>query len=77
LEICEAPNKIRIGGKATQGLGAGADPERGRRAVEEDRNAVYEALADADMVFVTAAWVEEPGQALRRWLLKSPAISAP
>ncbi|GEM_PF-404627 len=54
LEICEAPNKIRIGGKATQGLGAGADPERGRRAVEEDRNAVYEALADADMVFVTA-----------------------
>ncbi|MBN1540871.1 cell division protein FtsZ [candidate division KSB1 bacterium] len=54
LEICQAPNKIRIGGKATQGLGAGADPEKGRRAVEEDRNAVYEALADADMVFVTA-----------------------
>ena len=54
LEICEAPNKIRIGSKTTHGLGAGADPERGRRAVEEDRNAVYEALADSDMVFVTA-----------------------
>ncbi len=54
LEICDAANRVRIGTKATQGLGAGADPERGRRAVEEDRNAVYEALADADMVFVTA-----------------------
>ncbi len=54
LENCAAPTKIRIGSKATQGLGAGADPDKGRRAVEEDRNAVYEALADADMVFVAA-----------------------
>ncbi len=54
LEVCSAPNKIRIGTKTTHGLGAGADPEKGRRAVEEDRNAVYESLSDADMVFITA-----------------------
>jgi cell division protein FtsZ len=54
LQVCSAPTKVRIGTKTTQGLGAGADPEKGRRAVEEDRNAVYEALENADMVFVTA-----------------------
>lgn len=54
LEYCMAPTKIRIGTKTTQGLGAGADPQKGLRAVEEDRNAVYDALADADLVFVTA-----------------------
>jgi len=54
LEICQAAARVRIGSKTTRGLGAGADPEKGRRAIEEDRNAVYEALADSDMVFVTA-----------------------
>ena len=54
LDYCAAPVKVQIGSKSTQGLGAGADPDRGRRAVEEDRNAIYEALADADMVFVAA-----------------------
>ncbi|HOT98204.1 MAG TPA: cell division protein FtsZ [bacterium] len=54
LEYCMAPTKIRIGTKTTQGLGAGADPTKGQRAIEEDRNAVYDALADADLVFVTA-----------------------
>ncbi len=54
LEYCSAPTKIRIGTKTTQGLGAGADPQKGLRAVEEDRNAVYDALADADLVFVAA-----------------------
>jgi cell division protein FtsZ len=54
LTNCKAPNLITVGTKTTQGLGAGADPERGRRAIEEDRNAVYEALSDADMVFITA-----------------------
>ncbi|MBN2357082.1 cell division protein FtsZ [candidate division KSB1 bacterium] len=54
LDYCSAPVKIRIGTKTTQGLGAGADPQKGLRAIEEDRNAVYDALADADMVFVTA-----------------------
>ncbi len=54
LEICQAATRVRIGSKTTRGLGAGADPEKGRRAIEEDRNAVYEVLADSDMVFVTA-----------------------
>ena len=54
LTHCKAQNSITVGTKTTQGLGAGADPEKGRRAIEEDRNAVYEALSDADMVFITA-----------------------
>lgn len=54
LNICKAPTKIHVGSKTTQGLGAGADPEKGRRAIEEDRNAVYEKLTDAHMVFITA-----------------------
>ncbi len=54
LNMCKAQIKVYIGTKTTHGLGAGADPERGRRAVEEDRNAVYENLNNADMVFITA-----------------------
>jgi len=54
LNVCKAPFKVYIGSKTTHGLGAGADPEKGRRAVEEDRNAVYDSLADADMAFITA-----------------------
>jgi len=54
LNNCKAPETIKIGLKTTQGLGAGADPEKGRRAIEEDRNAVYDALSDSDMVFITA-----------------------
>ena len=53
LNMCHAQKKIRIGTKTTQGLGAGADPERGRRAIEEDRNLVAEALAESDLVFIT------------------------
>ena len=54
LNVCKAPLKVYIGTKTTHGLGAGADPEKGRRAVEEDRNAVYDSLSDSDMVFITA-----------------------
>ncbi len=45
--------KIQIGKKLTRGLGAGARPEIGRQAIEEDRAEVLEALKGADMVFVT------------------------
>ncbi|RPH92684.1 MAG: cell division protein FtsZ, partial [Calditrichaeota bacterium] len=38
LEICKAPMKVQIGTKTTQALGAGADPDKGRRAAEEDRS---------------------------------------
>ncbi|HYM53494.1 MAG TPA: cell division protein FtsZ, partial [Candidatus Dormibacteraeota bacterium] len=50
----DAPHKIRIGDKLTRGLGAGADPAIGQRAAEEDSEKIYEALKDADMIFITA-----------------------
>jgi cell division protein FtsZ len=48
-----APTRIQIGGKLTKGLGAGADPDIGRRAALEDTDKLIEVLSDADMVFVT------------------------
>jgi cell division protein FtsZ len=54
LERNEAHNKIQIGKNLTRGLGAGADPTVGHRAVEEDRDEIARALAGSDMVFVTA-----------------------
>lgn len=50
----DAPHKIRIGDKITRGLGAGGDPGIGQRAAEEDKEKIYEALQDSDMVFITA-----------------------
>jgi cell division protein FtsZ len=49
-----APTKLNIGGNVTKGLGAGADPERGRKAALEDVQRIKELLHGADMVFVTA-----------------------
>lgn len=49
----ESPIKIQIGKDTTRGLGAGADPEIGRKAIEENKEEVYEALKGSDMVFVT------------------------
>jgi cell division protein FtsZ len=54
LERNKAANKIQIGKNLTRGLGAGADPSIGQRAVEEDREELARALAGSDMVFVTA-----------------------
>jgi cell division protein FtsZ len=54
LEQSKAACRIQIGAKLTRGLGAGADPVVGRRAIEEDRDLVSAALEGADMVFVTA-----------------------
>lgn len=53
LAYNEAPVKIQIGKETTRGLGAGADPEIGRKAIEENKEEVYEALKGSDMVFVT------------------------
>src|SRR5918993_375754 len=50
----DAPHKIRIGDKITRGLGAGGDSTIGSRAAEEDRDKIADALADSDMVFITA-----------------------
>jgi cell division protein FtsZ len=49
-----APHRIQIGGAATRGLGAGGDPSVGRRAAEEDEQAIADSLTDSDMVFITA-----------------------
>jgi len=49
-----APRKIQMGEAVTRGLGAGADPERGRQAALEAKEAISEAIAGADMVFITA-----------------------
>lgn len=54
LERNKATHKIQIGKNLTRGLGAGADPSIGHRAVEEDREEIARALAGSDMVFVTA-----------------------
>ena len=54
LENCRAGSRLQIGRALTKGLGAGANPEVGRKAIEEDRESIYDALEDADMVFVTA-----------------------
>ena len=49
----KAPSKIHIGRETTRGLGAGADPEVGRRAAEESEKDIYEAVKGADMIFIT------------------------
>ncbi|HDP81311.1 MAG TPA: cell division protein FtsZ, partial [Spirochaetes bacterium] len=49
-----APVKIQIGQKLTRGLGAGADPEIGREAANEDRDKIHKTLKGADMIFITA-----------------------
>ena len=54
LQACQAPVKLQLGVKLTSGLGAGANPDVGRRAALEDSDKIIEALEGADMVFVTA-----------------------
>jgi cell division protein FtsZ len=54
LLLSDAPHKLRIGDKVTKGLGAGADPVVGRKSAEDDSEKLYEALKEADMIFVTA-----------------------
>lgn len=53
LSTCKAAVKIQIGSKLTRGLGAGADPEVGRKAALEDTEKIIEHLKGADMVFIT------------------------
>jgi len=54
LERSVAPNKIQIGKTTTRGLGAGSNPDIGRRAAIEARDEIQRALKDSDMVFLTA-----------------------
>ena len=54
LSVSGAAQKIQIGEKLTHGQGAGSDPDVGKRAAEESRAAITQALEDTDMVFLTA-----------------------
>jgi len=54
LSVNLAPTKIQLGASITKGLGAGANPEVGRKAAMEEYDKLTEILEDADMVFVTA-----------------------
>ena len=53
LTLCKAPTAIQIGEKLTKGLGAGAQPEIGEKAAEENVEELTQAIKGADMVFVT------------------------
>lgn len=53
LNLCKASNALQIGEKLTKGLGAGAKPEIGEKAAEENIDDIKEAIKGADMVFVT------------------------
>ncbi|MEP7285423.1 MAG: cell division protein FtsZ [Chloroflexota bacterium] len=53
LLLSKARNRVRIGDKLTRGLGAGGNPEIGRKAAEESADELYEVLRGADMVFIT------------------------
>ncbi len=53
LLYTDADNKVLIGKELTKGLGAGADPRKGEEAAKENRDDLKEALAGADMVFIT------------------------
>ena len=54
LKLSQAPTKLQLGAKLTKGLGAGANPETGRKAALEDTEKITEALEGADMIFITA-----------------------
>lgn len=54
LKLSTAPQKIQIGIKSSKGLGAGANPEIGKRAAEEDIDKIIQSVADADILFLAA-----------------------
>ena len=54
LSTADGAITLKLGNGLTKGLGAGADPDVGRRAAESDRTAIEELLAGADMIFITA-----------------------
>ncbi len=54
LYLSKASQKIQIGSKATNGMGAGANPDKGKMAAEESKDEIAEAIRSADMIFITA-----------------------
>jgi cell division GTPase FtsZ len=76
LKLSQAPVKLQLGAKLTKGLGAGANPEVGRKAALEDTEKILEALDGADMVFVTAGLGGGTGSGAAPVVRISPANSA-
>ncbi len=54
LLLSKAKTRVRVGEKLTRGLGAGGNPDVGRKAAEESADELYEVLRGADMVFITS-----------------------
>ena len=54
LEVSQAPVKLQLGSEVTRGLGAGSDPEVGKRAATESKDRIRDMIDGADMVFITA-----------------------
>src|SRR5262245_40155825 len=54
LKLSQAPVKLQLGAKLTKGLGAGANPEVGRKAALEDTDKIIEALEGSDLIFITS-----------------------
>jgi cell division protein FtsZ len=54
LQNSKAQHKVQLGNKSTKGLGAGANPQLGRRAAEEDIDRILDKIGDAEIVFLTA-----------------------
>ena len=72
LQLSRAEQKVKIGEKLTRGLGAGANPEVGRKAAEESREQIENALRGADLVFVQRGWAVEQVPELHLLSLISP-----
>ena len=66
LRMSNASQKIQIGEKLTKGLGAGANPEIGKKAAEESRDMLSETMDGADMVSITCGMAGERGLELPR-----------
>src|SRR5260221_13634521 len=54
LKLCHAPLKLHLGAKLTKGLGAGANPEVGRKSAHEETHKIIVALEGSEMIFITA-----------------------
>jgi cell division protein FtsZ len=54
LERCMPTSQLQLGAEITRGLGAGSNPEIGRKAAEEDRDRIYEVIDGTDLLFITA-----------------------
>ena len=77
LRMSDALMKLQIGEKLTKGLGAGANPEIGKKAAEESREQLAAVLAGSDMVFVTCGMGGGTGTGAAPIIAGSPGTKAP